>query len=380
MQKLQKAINLFDNYYDMMADRVRMGAYQKAISKTVKEGDVVLDLGCGLGILSFLALRAGAKKVYAVEKTDSINLAKEVAKRNKIDDRIIFIEGVSMDITLPEKVDVIVSETLGSFAVEENTLDFTIDARKRFLKENGRMIPEALKLYLVPVESKNAYKKMAFWKDIAGFDFSYAKEELTKRLLIEDIKKEDFLSKPVVYKGIDLIETEDTSINERAVFEFSRQGILHGFAGWFEALLTDDVLIDTSPSSPKTHWRQAFFPLKESINIKKGDNIIIDMKVMPKGENTDHTVISYDYFCSQGGGDDMQDSGKIGRNAPCPCGSGKKYKKCCRLPVHLPVAATQTGVNTQTGMLTQGRVDLKGLVDEGFGIDLKKLEDMREVK
>ena len=20
---------------------------------------------------------------------------------------------------------------------------------------------------------------------------------------------------------------------------------------------------------------------------------------------------------------------KIGRNAPCPCGSGKKYKKCC---------------------------------------------------
>ena len=214
MQKLQKAINLFDNYYDMMADRVRMGAYQKAISKTVKEGDVVLDLGCGLGILSFLALRAGAKKVYAVEKTDSINLAKEVAKRNKIDDRIIFIEGVSMDITLPEKVDVIVSETLGSFAVEENTLDFTIDARKRFLKENGRMIPEALKLYLVPVESKNAYKKMAFWKDIAGFDFSYAKEELTKRLLIEDIKKEDFLSKPVVYKGIDLIETEDTSIND----------------------------------------------------------------------------------------------------------------------------------------------------------------------
>jgi SEC-C motif-containing protein len=23
-------------------------------------------------------------------------------------------------------------------------------------------------------------------------------------------------------------------------------------------------------------------------------------------------------------------SEKIGRNAPCPCGSGKKYKKCCR--------------------------------------------------
>jgi preprotein translocase subunit SecA len=24
-----------------------------------------------------------------------------------------------------------------------------------------------------------------------------------------------------------------------------------------------------------------------------------------------------------------RDGKKIGRNAPCPCGSGKKYKKCC---------------------------------------------------
>jgi preprotein translocase subunit SecA len=24
-----------------------------------------------------------------------------------------------------------------------------------------------------------------------------------------------------------------------------------------------------------------------------------------------------------------KDSDKIGRNDPCPCGSGKKYKKCC---------------------------------------------------
>ena len=25
-------------------------------------------------------------------------------------------------------------------------------------------------------------------------------------------------------------------------------------------------------------------------------------------------------------------SPKVGRNAPCPCGSGKKYKKCCDSP------------------------------------------------
>ena len=25
---------------------------------------------------------------------------------------------------------------------------------------------------------------------------------------------------------------------------------------------------------------------------------------------------------------------KVGRNAPCPCGSGKKYKRCCGATVH----------------------------------------------
>lgn len=328
MQKLQKAINLFDNYYDMMADKVRMDAYEKAISKTVKEGDIVLDLGCGLGILSFLALKAGAKKVYAIEKMDSINLAREIAKRNKIDDKIVFIEGVSKDVTLPEKVDVIVSETLGSFAVEENTLEFTIDARKRFLKENGRLIPEALKLWLAPVENKNIYKKTTFWKDVAGFDFSFAKDELTKRLLIEDISKKDFLSEPLIYHGIDLVEADNPSINERLKFEFSKSGTLHGFAGWFQALLTDDVLIDTSPSSPKTHWKQAFFPIREPVHVKKGDYVIIDMKVLPKTDRTDDTIISYDYFCSQRE-EDASIKNKKSRNAPCPCGSGKKYKKCC---------------------------------------------------
>lgn len=328
MQKFRKAVTLFSDYYDMMADRVRMEAYEKAISQTVRQGDIVLDLGCGPGILSFLAVKAGAKKVYAIEKMDSINLAREIAKRNGIADKIVFIEGVSKDVTLPEKVDVIVSETLGSFAVEENTLEFTIDARKRFLKQDGRLIPEALKLWVAPVENSRAYEKMAFWKDVAGFDFSYAGEELTKRLLIEDIDKKDFLSEPQVYKGIDLVEADNPSINEKLKFEFSRTAVLHGFAGWFQALLTDDVLIDTAPSSPKTHWKQAFFPIKEPVNVKKGDYVIIDMKVLPKTDRTDDTIISYDYFCSQRE-ESASVKNKISRNDPCPCGSGKKYKKCC---------------------------------------------------
>ena len=31
---------------------------------------------------------------------------------------------------------------------------------------------------------------------------------------------------------------------------------------------------------------------------------------------------------SQGSVEQARRSGKIGRNKPCPCGSGRKYKKC----------------------------------------------------
>lgn len=340
MQKFRKVITLFDDYYDMMSDRIRMESYRKAIFETVKKGDVVLDLGSGLGILSFFAIQAGAKKVYAVEKmAESINLARLVADKNGFDGSIVFIHGNSKDIELSEKVDVIVSETLGSFALEENTLEFTIDARRRFLKEGGKMIPQSVQLWLAPVSSPIIYKKMKFWQDVYNIDFSPASEEMTKKLLIEDIEPSFLLSQPKSFKDMDFMAVESLMVEGDIVFNFTKSGLLHGFGGWFRAFLTPSISFITSPDAPKTHWRQAFFPLKEPIPVTSRDSIRIGMKIWPKGGGTDETFISYDYFCTQ-----EQDTiapvhqstsaeervfFKVGRNDPCPCGSGKKYKKCC---------------------------------------------------
>jgi uncharacterized protein len=48
-------------------------------------------------------------------------------------------------------------------------------------------------------------------------------------------------------------------------------------------------------------------------------------------------LIAYQYFRPAAGGirghafgpEPQPTASKIGRNDPCPCGSGKKYKRCC---------------------------------------------------
>ena len=121
MNRFGKVLTLFDDYRDMLADDVRMSAYAAAIERVVKPGDIVIDLGAGLGILSFLAVKAGAARVYAIEKGDAIELARQVAAHNGLDDRIEFVASNSNDVLasqLERPADVLLSETLGSFAVE----------------------------------------------------------------------------------------------------------------------------------------------------------------------------------------------------------------------------------------------------------------------
>lgn len=330
MASPRKTLTRFDDYQEMLSDAVRMHAYREAIAAVVRPGDVVVDLGAGLGILSFLAVRAGASKVYAIEQGGQIELARSLAAKNGLTSRIEFIQDGSKRVTLPAPANVLLSETLGSFGVDENTLDFTIDARERLLEPGGRMIPHALELYLAPVELPEGHGRVAFWNDVAGFDFSPAIDELMSRMSLSEVAPEALLATAQSFHEVDLRTQRRVSLERKLLFPIERKGVLHGLAGWFEVALSDDVSFRTSPSDPKTHWQQAFFPFRQPISVIRGDFLEVVFAIGPKAEHSDDTRVSYDYRCSQLANE--KPPGKppgVARNAQCPCGSGKKFKRCC---------------------------------------------------
>lgn len=165
---------------NMLADHVRTSTYQRAMLANTQDfsGKVVLDVGTGSGILSFFALQAGAKKVYAVDASDSVIVAQKLAQANGFGDKMVVLKGRIEEIELPEKVDIIVSEPIGFLLVHERMIETYITARERFLKPQGLMMPTTGSILLCPFSDDVLYKdyasRVSFWdnNNFYGIDFT----------------------------------------------------------------------------------------------------------------------------------------------------------------------------------------------------------------
>ena len=227
--------------HEMLSDRARTLTYLKAIQQNSKctVGTTVMDIGCGTGILSlFLARDGNAKKVYAVEASSANKIAENVIKLNGYDDRIEVVANMVEDLDIAEKVDLIVSEWMGTLLISEFMIESVIKARDMFLRPNGSIWPSRATLYLAPCSATEVYESaIKFWENVYGFDFSVVTTDLFgsqtgKPIHSHVAKEEDILAQPVSVVHLDMktvtIESIEYIINE---FEFlvSRPGQFNGF-------------------------------------------------------------------------------------------------------------------------------------------------------
>jgi len=263
----------------MICDRVRTEAFRRAIDAVVRPGDVVLDVGAGSGILSLFAARAGAARVYAVEATTIAVVAEQLAAANGVSDIVRVIEGDVLDIELPEKVDVIVSEWLGGFGIDEGMLVPVIAARDRWLKPGGTMIPRSVTAWTALVHDRYVGEAVQFLRDNPyGLRLDNLVEMTINEIFysgtFRHLAVDDRRSEPSALWTTDanLVTFDEAQAPHEAevVLQVNEHGWANALALWFSAELAPGTSLRVGPGDPPTHWGMTTAPLRGPVELTPG--------------------------------------------------------------------------------------------------------------
>jgi len=269
----------FEVHRTMIRDRVRTEAFRRAIESVVRPGDVVLDVGAGSGILSLFAARAGAARVFAVERTTIAVLAQVLAAANGAADIVHVIQGDVNDVELPGRVDVIVSEWLGGFGIDEGMLAPVIAARDRWLKPGGVMIPRSVTAWTALVEDRYSGEMVEFLRDNPyGLKLGDLAEitvnEICYSGTFRHLAASDRRSEPSVLwtTDADLIPLEQAQAPHEAetLLRVRDHGTANALALWFSAELAPGVSLSVGPGDPPTHWGMTTAPLRRPVQLTPG--------------------------------------------------------------------------------------------------------------
>jgi len=277
----------------MIRDRARTESYQRAITDNQHyfKDKIVMDVGAGTGVLSLFAMKAGAKKVFAVEASPLAEVLKEIVKLNDEEGIIEVIQGKAEEIELENntKVDIMISEWMGFYLFHESMLDSVILARDKHLADEGIMLPSHASLQAAPV-SLDIWLEEQFtsWHQVYGFNMAPMAQRAVEAKLAQgkpevmQLSASSLLCDPVsVGERLDLrwVQREEVAkIEDTKFVSVTSPGNFHGLALWFDVsfapLIFEDsdsdvpfqpVELKTGPADPETHWKQTVLVVMENL-------------------------------------------------------------------------------------------------------------------
>jgi amino acid adenylation domain-containing protein/non-ribosomal peptide synthase protein (TIGR01720 family) len=261
-------------YYAMTHDERRNRSYRVAINRLVT-GQTIVDIGTGAdAILARFCVEAGAERVYAIEMIEeAYNSAKNLITSLGMHDKIILIHGDSTEVHLPEKVDVCVSELIGTIGSSEGVAVILNDAR-RFLKDDGIMIPYRSTTRIAAVslpeelavrprftELSKHYTEKIFQS--VGYPFDI-------RVCIKNFPKENIVSESQVFEDLDFTDYVQPEYQSEITLTITKNCRLDGFLLWLNLYPIQDELIDVL--NHEYSWLPTFFPVFDGgVEVLEGD-------------------------------------------------------------------------------------------------------------
>ena len=266
----------------LIADEVRNEAFFRALKAVIEPGkSVVADIGAGTGLLGLMASKLGAREVFLFETAEVAGVAAEVLKANKAK-ACHLIPCQSTEFRDKLAVDVIVSETLGNYALEENIIATLADARRRFLKTGGRVVPAGITQNVAPVVAPRIDEELRAWQRIGhGINLAAAQAMTLNNAYVRLLQPDELLDagrSAVAWDAIDLTRETHSKRNGEAEWRLCKPATIYGFAAWWMAELVPGVTLSTGPHAPRTHWEQLYFPLLNPIETKSRDIVGVELR------------------------------------------------------------------------------------------------------
>ncbi|XP_068744744.1 protein arginine N-methyltransferase 3-like isoform X2 [Montipora capricornis] len=297
----------FGIHEEMLKDRTRTESYRDFILNNpgIFKDKVVLDIGCGTGILSMFAAKAGAKQVIGIDQSDIIFQAMDIIRENGLEKVITLVKGKAEKVTLPvNKVDVIVSEWMGYFLLFESMLDTVLLARDKWLKPDGCVYPDRCTICFAALgNSEKVQEKLGFWDDVYGFKMSCMKKSVCTEPSVENVNPEDEISSRCMVKNLDVTCCRQSDVQFKSPFTvtINSDGQCSAFVAYFDIFFEKNcvkkVNFSTSPSHTPTHWKQTVFYVAQPINVTQGqvlEGFLSCTKSVKDPRSLDITIEAYD--------------------------------------------------------------------------------------
>ncbi|GAA5874422.1 hypothetical protein JCM8547_005395 [Rhodosporidiobolus lusitaniae] len=315
----------------MLKDAVRTNAYRDFIVQPANaprfQGKVVLDVGCGTGILSMFAAKAGARKVYAVDASNVAFKATRNVKANGFEGTIEVIKGKVEEIKLPEKVDVIISEWMGYCLLYECMLDSVLYARDKWLAPGGLMVPSQTSILLSAwAGAPYVRDRVEYWDNVYGFNMEAMKDKIEDEAIIDvfsdgevvsnEISVADIFTQTATAASLSFTSpfsltvsrppASSSSSTSSAPSSFKLHALLAHFDTYFtsaprlcdsslrkESVKTEEgeVFFTTGAWDTPTHWKQTLFLLKQPIEVEVGSTLTGTLTITKNPENSRELVV-----------------------------------------------------------------------------------------